>query len=382
MIVDQSTIMMLGSGATVAADRHRLGAAYGCPVDPGAQGRCSVIAAEIGEDPAGSAPSAVAWAALLVPGRWAGDPLGAVDATVRRALANAEVGLVAVRPTGDSGTSAVPGLLLAGTRPGRTWRRDTPADDAPAVVGRLAAPEVLDRLSRGEDPGLGRISREPAVLVAAHGDPCSADRGPAAARAIAASVTARRPGGLLGTRPTSVTVLEASDLGPGRFAPTALLLPWGVALGGLGPDPDALARAVQDAFDGRPLVDGYRGRSTYPVHVQVAEAAARRHLAVVGTNAGADDMFVDGVDTVGSRVAAPVGAWSDDASGDMPVDTEYLVRLRHSGGRTIRVTVRQERTDVVRPPSCGDGPEPVTGWVTEVDADPPTQLWWGPADGQ
>lgn len=347
------------------------------------QGRCSVIATEIGEDPAGSAPSAVAWAALLVPDRWAGDPLGAVDATVRQALTEAGVGLVAVRPTGDPGTSAVPGLLLAGTRPGRTWRRDIPADDATATVRRLADPEVLDRLSQGDDPGLGRISREPAVLVAVHGDPCSVDRGPAAARAIAATVTARRPGGLLGTRPTPVTVLGASDLGGGhRFAPTALLLPWGVALGGLGPDPHELARAVQDAFDGRPLVEGYRGRSTYPAHVQVAEAAARRHLAVVGTNAGADDMFVDGVDTVGSRVAASVGAPTDDPSGGMPTETDHLVRLRHSGGRTIRVTVRQGVTDVVRPPSCGDAPEPVTDWVTEVDADPPTQLWWGPAGGQ
>jgi hypothetical protein len=177
-----------------------------------------------------------------------------------------------------------------------------------------------------------------------------------------------------------LTVLEASDLGRGhRFAPTALVLPWGVTLGGLGPEPDALARAVQDALDGRPLVDGYRGRTTYPPEVQVAEAAARRHLALVGTNAGPDDMLVDGVETVESRVLTAVGAPVDGVTPDTTAGTASLVRLRHSGGRTIRVTVRPEPTDVARPLSCGDADEPVTGWVTEVDADAPTQLWWGPA---
>jgi hypothetical protein len=134
---------------------------------------------------------------------------------------------------------------------------------------------------------------------------------------------------------------------------------------------------VQDALDGRPLVDGYRGRTTYPPHVQVAEAAARRHLAVVGTNAGPDDVLVDGVETVESRV--PVGAPSDDMAHDTTAGTASLVRLRHSGGRTIRVTVRQEPTGLTRPLSCGDTDESVTGWVTDVHADAPTQLWWGPA---
>lgn len=348
------------------------------------------MAAALGEDVAGTAPYALSWVAVT-------SPRLEVPRRLSDALAGSGVAVVAVRPV--TGAAAQPGapmaMVLCGTLPGATWRRDVVADDEASAIAHLVAdPVPRQLLGAGRDPGLGSTSHRHAVLVCADAgtDGCCGRYGPDAALAVQRSVGASAPRGWLGRqglgRCAGIDVLECSDVGGHRFAPTAVVLPWGVALGGLGPDPVRLAAATADVFAGRPLVDGYRGRSTYPPHVQAAEAAARRHLAMLGTNAGPDDVIVHGADLVGGRVGAAVGSVSGPTSdeeggegGDVTTPAfgeRYAVRLRHSGGRTIRVMVTRVRTDVTGPRSCGAAPEPLDVWDTHVDADAPTGMWFVP----
>ncbi len=341
---------------------------------------CQAVATEIGEDVSGTAPHAVSWLGIA---RWPQLPRAVMEA-----LAETGVSAVAVRPVPTDPPASPIGMILAGTLPGRTWRRDVASDDVESALARLVGDsDVVARLAAGEDPRIGRPSRRNAVLVCADGrrDACCGRFGPDAALAVAAALA----GGRRSHRAVGTDVLECSDLSGHRFAPTAVVLPWGITLGGLGPDPTALAAAVTDMLAGRPLVDGYRGRSTYPPHVQAAEAAARRHLAVVGTNAGPDDVIVHGSDLLGARVGATVGAGPTagvedgsvgDRSGEDGGGERHSVRMRHSGGRTIRVQVSRVRTDVTRPRSCGGDPEPVDVWDTQVEADAPTTLWFVPGN--
>ncbi len=261
--------------------------------------------------------------------------------------------MVLVRPVGGTATST--GLLLAGTVPGRSWLREVPAEETAAALEALADPrgEAVTRLGTARDPGLGRRVDRPAVLVCVDGacDPCCARYGAPAAAELRSRLSAPRPTLLRRRTNPRADVWESSHLDGGRFAPTAALLPSGMVLGGLGPDPTALAGAVEALLDGRAVLDGYRGRSTYPGAEQAAETAVRRHLAVLGINAGADDVRVDGSEALD------------------PVEPLRRVFVRHSGGRTFRVLVERVETDVLRPVTCGGPPEPVVLWSTEVDSD-------------
>ena len=81
----------------------------------------------------------------------------------------------------------------------------------------------------------------------------------------------------------------------------------------------------------------------------------RRHLAVVGVNAGPDDVVVDG-----SAAVEPV---SGRAGGS------WRVLARHSGGRTFRVHVHRSVMEPGRPASCGAEVTPVVLWDSDVDPD-------------
>ncbi|MFC5379754.1 sucrase ferredoxin [Aquipuribacter nitratireducens] len=314
--------------------------------------RCSVLAAAVGEPVEGTAPHAVAWVGIVLPGAWPRRAIDRVPEELARALERVpRVRPVLLRPVPGHPVPDV-GLVLAGTVPGRAWLRTVGPDEQEAALARLVAPDggAVALLAQGRDPGVGRRETRPAVLVCTNGarDRCCALAGRPAAALLAHRLPRER-----------VLVWESSHLGGHRFAPTAAVLPHGVLLGGLGPDPAVLAHAVDDQLAGRHVVEGYRGRSTYPPVEQVAEAAVRRHLAVVATNAGPDDVHVDG-------------------SGPHPEDpAATLVLLRHTGGRTFRVRVKQEVTDELRPSSCEAEPSPVAVWHADVDADPQPGVWFG-----
>lgn len=321
--------------------------------------RCSVASRAEGEPTEATAPHAVSWVGVVAPGSWPARAEGRLPEALTSALAAAgTVRLVLLRPVGRA-TSEV-GVVLAGTLPGRTWLRQAGAEAAEDVLAALAepgSPAVAD-LAAGRDPGLGRRVDRPTVLVCTNGarDACCAREGRPAAALLATRLAPvpRRFG--RGSR--GADVWESSHLGGHRFAPTAAVLPHGMLLGGLGAEPEPLATAVADLLAGRPVLDGYRGRSTYPPAEQAAEAAVRRHLAVIGVSAGPDDVRVDG-------------------SGPAEEGAPLRVLARHTGGRTFRVLVTRVGTEARRPASCGADPGPVVVWETEVDADPAPGVYLG-----
>ena len=327
--------------------------------------RCSVAARRLGEPVDATAPHAVSWVGVVVPGSWPAVATVRLPEDLRAVLEAAPaVRPVLLRPVGRQGSGV--GLLLAGTRPGRTWLREVDAAGTPDALAELTADgsEALVALTAGRDPGLGRRSERPAVLVCTNGarDACCARAGRPAAALLHQRLTPRRTG-LFARGPVGADVWEASHLGGHRFAPTAVVLPQGIVLGGLGPDPDPLADAVEGVLVGRTVLDGYRGRSTFRTHEQAAETAVRRHLAVIGVNAGPDDVLVDG--------STPVEAVSGRAGGS------WRVLVRHSGGRTFRVLVHRSLMEPGRPASCGAAVSPVVLWDCEVDPDPAPGIYLG-----
>ena len=121
----------------------------------------------------------------------------------------------------------------------------------------------LDAISRGRAPDWPRLDG-PLFGVCTHGkhDACCAERG----RPVAAALTASHP----------AQTWEVSHMGGDRFAANVLVLPEGLYYGRMEP---ATASQVADLHeDGRVDLSRLRGRSSYPMHVQYAEIALRRHL--------------------------------------------------------------------------------------------------------
>jgi (2Fe-2S) ferredoxin len=121
----------------------------------------------------------------------------------------------------------------------------------------------LDAVSRGEPPDWNRLEG-PLFGVCTHGrhDACCAERG----RPVAAAMTASHP----------EQTWEISHMGGDRFAANVLVLPDGLYYGRMGP---GSASAVASGHEqGRVDIERLRGRSSYPMPVQYAEIALRRHL--------------------------------------------------------------------------------------------------------
>ena len=121
----------------------------------------------------------------------------------------------------------------------------------------------LDAVSRGETPDWIEIEG-PLYGVCTHGrhDACCAERG----RPVAAALTASHP----------AETWEISHMGGDRFAANMVVLPEGLYYGRMEP-----GSASQVAFlheQGRVDIERLRGRSSYPMQVQYAEIALRRHL--------------------------------------------------------------------------------------------------------
>lgn len=170
-----------------------------------------------------------------------------------------------------------------------------------------------------------------ALLVCTNGrrDVCCALTG----RALAEEVARSRPG----------LVWEASHLGGHRFAPTALVLPVGVALGRLTAelalealDASAAGSLAPSSLDAR----HFRGRVCLDPGEQVADAAVRFATGELDPAAL-------------SVVAAPGGA-----------------EVLHDDGRAWRVATARERLGDL-PVSCGKASEPTVVWratcVTPLD---------------
>ncbi|AXG13485.1 sucrase ferredoxin [Intrasporangium calvum] len=192
------------------------------------------------------------------------------------------------------------------------------------------------RLVRASLPGAEEAP--PQLLICTNGrrDVCCAVRGrPLAAAAAALS------------RDAAERVWEVSHTGGHRFAPTAVLLPWGqgfarldetsaawvLGASGSGHIPQELLGAAHD-----------RGRAPLTPAAQCAESHVR---ALAGET------------RLGALWARP------PAPGD-----ETAIEVEHEDGRRWRVQVQRRPLGVTRPESCGKSPVDVFEYVAAVVAGP------------
>lgn len=121
----------------------------------------------------------------------------------------------------------------------------------------------LDAIASGEPPDWPRIEG-PLFGVCTHGrhDACCAEKG----RPVAAALTASHP----------AETWEISHMGGDRFAANMVVLPHGLYYGRM--DPGTASQVAFMHEQGRVDIERLRGRSSYPMQVQYAEIALRRHL--------------------------------------------------------------------------------------------------------
>lgn len=294
--------------------------------------RCAVGSATADEQLIGSAPRAGAWLALEQPGPWGAkaftdshlDPdLGRLLETTATA---AGVRPCLIRRPGRHADAHLPApriLLLAHTAPSNSWMLRTElTDPAAALEVDLEALAAGDAAAvRRSLPGLERDDT-PQLLVCTNGsrDLCCAVEG----RPLVAAAASARPG----------QVWEVTHTSGHRFAPTTVLLPHGLLHGRV--PVDGGVTLLDAAAAGTVVLDGYRGRTTWPGPGQVAELAVRESTGTLELDA--------------LTVRADGEAW----------------RVRHRDGRSWLVAVRSEETGAERPESCGKAAVPMRRYVVDT----------------
>ncbi|WP_330473578.1 sucrase ferredoxin [Terrabacter sp. C0L_2] len=303
---------------------HPATTGYGTP----ASDACSVQWDHDGTSAYGTAATARFFVCVEQPGPWGRDAareshldrdLGAeLDARTSRAGGRF---MLVRRPGGHPAHDGPRHVLVAhaGARPDEAWLLTAEVDDVGDLLG-------LDwgALARGSQALvqaslLGSRPTAPTLLVCTNGrrDVCCAVRG----RPLAAHAARVAPG----------RAWEVSHTGGHRFAPTAVLLPWGQTLARL--DEPASEWVLAASESGHlpaellgPLHD--RGRSGVPGVSQCAESHVR-------------------AETGETRIAA-LWAGQPEAS-----DEGSEVIVTHADGRRWRVGVTREPVGRTRPESCG-----------------------------
>lgn len=232
-----------------------------------AEPRCSDAARTRGDALPGTASTVRAWLLLEDPGPWGHqawrdarlpDNLGP---DLLAAAARTRVRpLLIRRPLGRAGSlhGTERRVFAAWSRPG----------EAAMVTTTLTDPRDLLALDLTA-LGSGRLPHweptdEPFFGVCTHGrhDACCAIRGRPVAQALAVA--------------EPEATWEVSHIGGDRFAANLLVLPAGLYFGGL--DPGSIGRVVETFRRGEIDLGHFRGRSGWPMPVQVAEDALRHHL--------------------------------------------------------------------------------------------------------
>lgn len=302
--------------------------------------RCSLASAALDEPLAATAPVARVWVALEQPGPYGRKALteSHLDPRVGAAVAAATDGLpvtvVLIRrpgPHADGAGHAGPRRwFVADTTPGRTRLVSGTVDDPAALLDW-----DWRALADGRLPEGGTDTAGPVLLVCTNGrrDLCCALAGRDLVRDLAAHLDGD-------------ALWESSHLGGHRFAPTALVLPWGTVYGRLGAD-DALA-VLAAASRGELASAGLRGRSTWTRAGQAAELAVRRATG----EAALDTLTVH----PGTDPDPDSGAVSNPGGG-------ASATVRHRDGRAWRVSLQRTLLDPPRPESCGKAAVDVEAWA-------------------
>lgn len=282
--------------------------------------RCSDAARHRGDPLAGTATFVRTWLVLEDPGPWGENawrdarlPHGLGREVLARSRGRGIRPILARRPAG--GTARAGG-------PRRVWVAHTGPARPRLVTTLLEDPrELLDldpgALSAGTLPDW-EPSAEPFFGVCTHGrhDACCAIRGRPVARAAAA------------LEPD--LTFEISHIGGDRFAANLLVLPEGLYYGGL--DPDSVGTVVRAHRAGEVSLAHLRGRSAWPMAVQAAVIAVRRHT---GTTA------MDGVRAVAWH--REDGQWVVEVDGDAG---RWEVPLRRLAPPAVLLTCSAHAPDI------------------------------------
>jgi hypothetical protein len=296
--------------------------------NPPVRTACSLLSRSLDEPLAGTAPAAKCWIVLEQPGPWGRQALtqSHLDPALGRALETAAAAhgarVALIRRPGphpDDHRGGARRVWIASTRPNGTW----------LLGGRVTDVGVLEYLPwDGLAAGDCEVVREAVpslerdtghlLLVCTNGrrDVCCASFG----RPMVTAAHERLPG----------RVWETTHLGGHRFAPTCAVLPHGIVHGRM--DADAAAHVLDEARDGRMVLAGYRGRSTFDGPGQVAEVAVREATGLLGLN----ELDIDTVEP---------GA-----------DRSWRVGVVHVDGRRWTVDVTARDLQPARRESC-NGPD-------------------------
>lgn len=305
---------------------------------------CSDGSLSVAEPMHGTAPYALAWLALEQNGPWGAKAFtdSHLDPEVGRAL-EAAAGAHDVRPSlirrpgrhaDEPDAQGTPRrVLVAHTRPGAAWLLEGTVHDPATLLGiDWAALRDGDlEAVRRSLPAFAPTQR-PHLLVCTNAkrDVCCAVKG----RPVALGTAAVHP----------EQVWEVTHTSGHRFAPTAVLLPAGTLHGRL--DVGTAGEVLRAAERGATVIEGSRGRSTWPPPAQAAELAVRQEHHVLGLDA--------------LRVTAH----------EQTTERSWATTLHHDDGRSwvIRVEAREDPA-TLRAESCGKALKPMT-WYTHLVSGP------------
>ncbi|WP_310963796.1 sucrase ferredoxin [Nocardioides terrisoli] len=231
---------------------------------------CSDSSLAADEPLIGSAPLARTWLCLEQGGPWGAKALTdshldrVLGARIEQATATHGIRPALIRRPGrhaDDHRRHNPMVLVAHTDPANPWLHG----------GRLGSPEQvleldLAAIAAGQRPEQLPALTDEVLLVCTNGsrDTCCARLG----RPVALAAAHAHPG----------RVWEVTHSSGHRFAPTTVLLPSGHLHGRLLGAADVLAAADRGTL----VLDGWRGRSTWPAQAQVAEELVRRASGLTG----------------------------------------------------------------------------------------------------
>jgi hypothetical protein len=302
-----------------------------------------------GEDLCATAPVAQAWVVIEQPGQWGKRALveSRLDPDLGASLRNA---------TSGTGTTVLLARPMSEVHSGETrvWFAHTSPGGVRMRVAELPDLSVLRDLdfaamARGELPALGLRSTTPVLFVCTNGkrDICCAVKGREVIRDLQEDSA---------HEDISSAVFEVSHLGGHRFAPTSLLLPYGIVHGRItAQDAAHILRRAGQGLMHRP---GYRGRSTWSGSEQAAEIAVRDLAGVTGL----DDLDVLRVvvDALGREHVRP----ARPGSGEGSENTLVCVEVRHADGRAWRVQL-STRAGVDGVQSCGAAAVAKPTWAVD-----------------
>lgn len=296
---------------------------------------------------AGTAPQRRVWLIIEQPGAWGQDALreselpAGFGAELADTVTDPEIGIaLARRPdlaSHERRSTRRRRLWLAHTSPGGVRMRAGSLDDIRDVLRWDWA-----AIKRGELPPVGRRSADPALFICTNGK-----------KDLSCALLAREIVDELRPDPELTgQVYESSHLTGHRFAPTALLLPWGYVYGRL--DVPLTRELLSRAWSGQLLNSNLRGRTCLPAWAQAAEIGVRNAEGIES---------VDALDVVVLRNerTLPWTIASEIMAGDG-------IEVRHADGRSWQVSVEQVQL-APRMVSCGKDPEPGKSWqVSAVTA--------------